>query len=85
MSSIAQPAKAAAINPVPYAPYASYAPYTDHFVEIAGIKLHVQDYGGQGKPAMLCVHGGAAHAHWFDFVAGAFTRDYHVQIGRAHV
>ena len=78
MSSIAQPAKAAAINPVPYAPYASYAPYTDHFVEIAGIKLHVQDYGVQGKPAMLCVHGGAAHAHWFDFVAGAFTRDYHV-------
>jgi pimeloyl-ACP methyl ester carboxylesterase len=27
---------------------------------------------------MLCVHGGAAHAHWYDYVAGAFTRDHHV-------
>ena len=27
---------------------------------------------------MLCVHGGAAHAHWFDFVAPGFTLDYHV-------
>ena len=28
---------------------------------------------------MLCLHGGAVNAHWFDFVAGAFTRDYHVR------
>jgi pimeloyl-ACP methyl ester carboxylesterase len=28
---------------------------------------------------MLCVHGGAAHAHWFDFVAPGFTPDYHVR------
>ncbi len=55
------------------------APYTDHFVEVAGLKLHVQDYGSAGKPAMLCVHGGAAHAHWFDFVAGGFDTDYHVR------
>ena len=27
---------------------------------------------------MLCVHGGAAHAHWFDFVAPGFTPDHHV-------
>ena len=27
---------------------------------------------------MLCVHGGAAHAHWFDFVAPGFTADHHV-------
>jgi hypothetical protein len=35
----------------------------------SGAKLHVQDYGTAGKPQMLCVHGSAAHAHWFDFVA----------------
>ena len=70
MSSITQTANAAGIK---------LTPYIDHFVEIAGIKLHVQDYGGQGKPAMLCVHGGAAHAHWFDFVAGGFTGGYHVR------
>jgi pimeloyl-ACP methyl ester carboxylesterase len=28
---------------------------------------------------MLCVHGGAAHAHWFDFVAPGFTPDFHVR------
>lgn len=54
------------------------APYVDSFVEVAGLKLHVQDYGGTGKPPMLCVHGGAAHAHWFDFIAARFTTEYHV-------
>jgi len=53
--------------------------HTDHFVNVAGLRLHVQDYGTQGKPAMLCVHGGAAHAHWFDFVAAGFSADYHVR------
>jgi len=54
------------------------APYTDRFVEVNGLRLHLQDYGGAGKPPMLCLHGSAANAHWFDFVAGGFTADYHV-------
>ena len=54
------------------------APYTDRYVEVAGLKLHVQDYGSAGKPQMLCMHGSAAHAHWFDFVAAGLTSDYHV-------
>ena len=54
------------------------APYTDHFIEVAGLKLHVQDYGTAGKPPMLCIHGSAAHAHWFDYVAPGFTSDFHV-------
>ena len=55
------------------------APYTDQFVEVAGLRLRVQDYGTAGKPAMLCLHGGAANAHWYDFVAQGFTADYHVR------
>jgi pimeloyl-ACP methyl ester carboxylesterase len=55
------------------------APYASRFVEANGLRLHYQDYGTAGKPPMLCLHGGAAHAHWFDFVAGAFTADYHVR------
>ncbi len=54
------------------------APYTDRYVEVAGLKLHLQDYGTAGKPVMLCMHGSAAHAHWFDFVAPGLTNDYHV-------
>ena len=51
---------------------------TSHFVEANGIKLHYLDYGTAGRRPMLCVHGGAAHAHWFDFVAPGFTPDHHV-------
>jgi pimeloyl-ACP methyl ester carboxylesterase len=54
------------------------ASYTGRHVTAAGLRLHYLDYGTAGKPAMLCVHGGAAHAHWFDFVAADFARDHHV-------
>jgi pimeloyl-ACP methyl ester carboxylesterase len=51
---------------------------TSHFIEANGIKLHYLDYGLAGYPAMLCVHGAAAHAHWFDFVAPGLSVDHHV-------
>ena len=51
---------------------------TSRFVEANGVKLHYLDYGTAGCPPMLCVHGGAAHAHWFDFVAPGLTPDHHV-------
>jgi pimeloyl-ACP methyl ester carboxylesterase len=57
------------------------APYTDHYVDVGSgstFKLHYQDFGTKGKPPMLCIHGSAAHGHWFDFVAAGFTKDYHV-------
>jgi pimeloyl-ACP methyl ester carboxylesterase len=43
-----------------------------------GLTLNCLDYGGEGKPPMLFVHGGSAHAHWWDFVAPAFIDDFHV-------
>jgi pimeloyl-ACP methyl ester carboxylesterase len=51
---------------------------TSRFVEANGVKLHYLDYGTAGCRPMLCIHGGAAHAHWFDFVAPGFSPDYHV-------
>ncbi len=51
---------------------------TSRFVQANGVKLHYLDYGTAERPPMLCVHGGAAHAHWFDFVAPGFTPDHHV-------
>jgi len=51
---------------------------TSHFVEANGIKLHYLDYGTAGRRPMLCLHGGAAHAHWYDYVAPGFTPDHHV-------
>ncbi|HZO83091.1 MAG TPA: alpha/beta hydrolase [Candidatus Binataceae bacterium] len=43
-----------------------------------GIELNCVDYGGEGKPPMLLVHGGSAHARWWDFVAPALTDRFHV-------
>jgi pimeloyl-ACP methyl ester carboxylesterase len=55
------------------------ASYTSRFVEAGGVRLHYLDYGTPGRPPMLCLHGGAAHAHWFDFVAPGFNTGYHVR------
>ena len=54
------------------------ASYTDRYIEVGGVRLHYQDFGTAGKPVLVCVHGGAANGHWFDFVAAGFTPDHHV-------
>ena len=52
---------------------------TSHFAHVNGIRLHYLDYGVAGRRPMLCVHGAAAHAHWFDFVAPGLAEDHHVR------
>ncbi len=42
-----------------------------------GLTLNCLDYGGEGKPPLLMVHGGSAHAHWWDFVAPHFSGRFH--------
>jgi pimeloyl-ACP methyl ester carboxylesterase len=51
---------------------------TRKFNATDGLVLSCADYGGTGKPPMLFVHGGSAHARWWDFVAPAFTDRFHV-------
>ena len=58
---------------------ATPAPYEDRDIEMGGVRLHYLDYGTAGRFPLLCIHGGAASAHWFDYVAGAFTGDFHVR------
>ena len=55
------------------------APSNSVFVEANGLELHYLDYGTEGAAPMLCVHGGAAHAHWFDFAASGFIPHFHVR------
>jgi pimeloyl-ACP methyl ester carboxylesterase len=55
------------------------APYTEYFLQVEGSRLHYLDYGTAGLPPILGVHGGAAHAHWFDFFAPGFVSDFHVR------
>ena len=48
-----------------------------HRFVVNGLALNCIDYGGEGKPPLLFLHGGSAHAHWWDFVAPAFVEDFH--------
>jgi len=54
------------------------SPGASGYVEAGGVRLHYLDYGTAGRPPMLCLHGGGAHAHWFDFVAPDLAADCHV-------
>jgi pimeloyl-ACP methyl ester carboxylesterase len=55
------------------------ASYTSRFIEGGRGRLHYLDYGTVGRSPILCLHGGAAHAHWFDFVAPGFIDRYHMR------
>ena len=64
-------------GPIPAPPPPT--PSVSRYIEVNGLKLHYLDYGTEGRPPMLCLHGGAVTAHWFDFVASGFNADYHVR------
>lgn len=42
------------------------------------LRLHGLEWGSPGKPGLLFLHGGSAHAHWFDAVAPTFADRFHV-------
>jgi pimeloyl-ACP methyl ester carboxylesterase len=47
-------------------------------IDANGVRLHALEWGAAGRPALCFLHGGSAHAHWFDQVAPAFVDRYHV-------
>jgi pimeloyl-ACP methyl ester carboxylesterase len=47
-------------------------------VRVGDLDLHLLEWGRAGAPGLCLLHGGSAHAHWFDAVAGAFIDRYHV-------
>lgn len=40
----------------------------DGFVDAGGVRLHYVDWGAPEQPPVLLLHGGSAHARWWDFV-----------------
>ena len=42
------------------------------------LRLHYVDWGNEGAPPMLLVHGGRDHCRNWDWVAEAFRDDYHI-------
>jgi len=49
-----------------------------HFFYSDRLKLQFWDYGQEGKPALVLVHGGLDHARSWDWVARSLCEHYHV-------
>lgn len=47
-------------------------------VQVGGLELHLLEWGPAARSGVLLLHGGAAHAHWFDAVAAALAERRHV-------
>lgn len=53
-------------------------PPDDRFCTINGLRLHYSDWGTEGKPPMLLLHGFAVTAHAWDFFSLTAREDFHV-------
>ena len=51
---------------------------TDRFLEVNGLRIHYVDWGGEGKPPFVMVHGLDRVARTFDHLATRFTSKYRV-------
>jgi pimeloyl-ACP methyl ester carboxylesterase len=54
------------------------APCEDRSTEVQGCLIHYLRWGGPGRPGVVLVHGGAAHAHWWSFIAPLLTSEFQV-------
>ena len=50
---------------------------TDRIARINGLDLHFLEAGSREAPPVCFLHGGAAHAHWFDRVIPALVDRFH--------
>jgi pimeloyl-ACP methyl ester carboxylesterase len=48
------------------------------FIEVEGAKVEVLAWGARGKPGLMLLHGGAAHADWWSFIAPFFAGERRV-------
>ncbi len=50
----------------------------DRTVEVDGCPIHYLRWGDDGRPGLVMVHGGAAHAHWWAHIAPLVGSEYTV-------
>ena len=53
-------------------------PPEDGYFHQDGARIHYRHWVNSGKPGLVLVHGHAAHAHWWDFIAPAFKDNYNI-------
>ncbi len=52
--------------------------YQDGTLRLRGLRFHYLDWGSEGKPPFVCLHGGAQTAHSWDDFAPLMREHYHV-------
>jgi pimeloyl-ACP methyl ester carboxylesterase len=50
----------------------------DRFVSVDGLRLRYREWGDTSSPPVVLLHGGSAHAHWWDSFAAAIADAYRV-------
>ncbi len=45
---------------------------------LGGVQLHAIHWGDEGAPCLVLLHGAGANAHWWDHLAPALARRFHV-------
>ena len=54
------------------------ASFREGHIDVNGADIHYLDWGSAPCPGLVLVHGGAAHAHWWSYLAPFFAEDWHV-------
>jgi pimeloyl-ACP methyl ester carboxylesterase len=54
------------------------SPFQTRTLEVAGCLINYLVWGDPGKPPLVLVHGGAAHAMWWSILAPELSRQYYV-------
>jgi pimeloyl-ACP methyl ester carboxylesterase len=49
-----------------------------HDLHVDGCRIRLREWGEPDRPGLVLVHGGAAHAGWWDHIAPFFVADHHV-------
>jgi pimeloyl-ACP methyl ester carboxylesterase len=55
-------------------PFVGHSPHT---IEVEGCPIHYIEWGEPTRPGIVLVHGGAAHAEWWSFIAPLLARRCH--------
>jgi pimeloyl-ACP methyl ester carboxylesterase len=48
------------------------------FIDVNGTSLHYLEWGEEANPPLILLHGGSAHAHWWDHIAPSLARTFRV-------
>lgn len=51
---------------------------SNHFLDLPTVRLHYLEWGEPTSPPLLLLHGGSAHAHWWDHIAPVLANDFRI-------